>query len=370
MSDSQGLSALILAGGTGGHVYPALAVADALRALGWDVQWLGSKAGIENRLVPAAGIPLHAVRVGGLRGKGWGRRLMAPIMVGLALIESIRIIARVRPALVLGMGGFTSGPAGVAAWLLRRPLVIHEQNAVCGLTNRLLARIARRVLEAFPHSFRAKGVELGAKLRHTGNPVRTDIVSDEWAARFDGENGNRFSLLVLGGSQGAEALNRVMPEVLGALRTRCPDTVIELVHQAGPRNIEAATTRYAGVAGATVVAYIEDMSDAYSRADLVVCRAGAMTVAELAAAAVPSLLVPYPYAVDDHQTANAKYLSDAGAAYLVPESELTVQRVAESLAECIEDPARLQRMAQAARGQAMVDATLRVVHECTEVAHA
>lgn len=357
------ITVLVMAGGTGGHVYPALAVAESLRARGNRVAWLGTRSGLEARVVPPTGIQLFCVRVSGLRRRGLWGWLWAPFTLCAALLRSGSVIARVRPHVVLGMGGFVTGPGGVAAWLLRRPLLIHEQNAVPGLTNRLLARLAVRVMEAFPGSFPAR---CGAV--HTGNPVRAEIarvpVPEE---RFAGRTG-ALRVLVLGGSQGARALNEVVPAALAALADRCPVTVC---HQAGPRNLAAARAGYAA-AGVTAqpVAFIEDMARAYAWADVVVCRAGAMTIAELAATGVASILVPFPYAVDDHQTHNARYLAEAGAALLLRQAELTAQRLASVLAELCATRERLLTMARAARTLAVPDAAARVMTFCLEAARA
>ena len=352
------MSALILAGGTGGHVYPALAVAEALRELGWRVQWLGSSGGMEGRLVPAAGFDLRAVRVRGVRGKGLLKLLLAPGMLFLALVQSAAIIMKLRPSLVLGMGGFVAGPAALAAWMLRRPLVIHEQNAVPGLTNRLLAPLARVVLEAFPGTF-ARG-----DVRYTGNPLRRSITALEPKQPL----GPGLRLLILGGSQGAEALNECMPEVVRELRARHSGFPVSGVHQAGTRHFEMTRRRYEGVAGIDVRDFLDDMAGAYRAANLVICRAGAMTVAELAAAGVASVLVPFPFAVDDHQTANARYLSEHGAAILLSQDEASVEALLTAIDRFIADPSLACRMGDAARQRAMPDATQRVVDCCREVA--
>ncbi|MDQ2695681.1 MAG: undecaprenyldiphospho-muramoylpentapeptide beta-N-acetylglucosaminyltransferase, partial [Pseudomonadota bacterium] len=284
---------MIMAGGTGGHVFPALAVAEWLRRRDVPVVWMGTRRGLEATLVPKAGIPVEWIGVAGLRSSGWRRGLMAPVMLAQALGQAAVALGRCRPRVVLGMGGFVSGPGGLMAWLRRIPLVIHEQNAVAGLTNRWLARFADQVLEAFPDSFPA-----ARHARCTGNPVRqaiADLLPP--AARFAGRRGPA-RLLVVGGSQGALALNQLVPQALARLPERP-----EVWHQAGGRLLEAARTAYAqaGVS-ARLEPFIDDMAGAYGWADLVLCRAGALTVAELAAAGVGAVLVPFPYAVDDHQT--------------------------------------------------------------------
>ncbi|WJW75008.1 undecaprenyldiphospho-muramoylpentapeptide beta-N-acetylglucosaminyltransferase [Thiohalobacter sp. IOR34] len=348
---------LIMAGGTGGHVFPALAVAAELRRAGVAVAWLGTRRGLEARLVPAAGYPMAWIRVSGLRGKGLGRRLVAPFMLALALLQSLWVMLRLRPRAVLGMGGFVTGPGGVMAWLTRRPLLIHEQNSVAGLTNRLLAPLARRVMEGFPDSLPARYQPI-----HTGNPVRAEIAAlPAPEARFAGRHG-RLRLLVLGGSLGAQALNEVLPRALAALT---PGSRPEVRHQSGERNLEAARAAYAAAGvEAELLPFIDDMAAAYGWADLVLCRAGALTVAELTAAGVGALLVPYPHAVDDHQTGNARYLERAGAGLLLPQAELDADRLAALLDELGADRERLLAMARAARALARPDAARRVAELC------
>lgn len=361
---SRGTRILIMAGGTGGHVFPALAVADALRERQVEVLWLGTSAGLEAQVVPQAGYPLRVLDVQGLRGTGPARWIAAPFRLVVALVQALRILRRERPHAVLGMGGFVTGPAGVAAWLSRRPLLIHEQNAVAGLTNRLLAPLATQVMEAFPGAFGSRGTP-----KHTGNPVREAIAGlPEPTRRLAGRQGP-LRLLVLGGSQGAAALNeRVPAAVAGLPREQRP----AIRHQTGARHIEAARAAYreAGVE-ARVEPFIDDMAEAYGWADLVVCRSGALTVAELAAAGVGAILVPFPHAVDDHQTRNAEYLAGAGAAELVQQSELTAELLRERLEAYLgaEGRARLLDMARAARALARPEATRTVAQECMEVAH-
>ncbi len=360
---SKSFSVLIMAGGTGGHVYPALAVADSLRSDGNDVVWLGVRHGLEARLVPRAGIELRFVNIAGVRGKGTLGWLLAPFKLALAVLQALIVVWRVRPAVVLGMGGYASGPGGIAAWLLRRPLLIHEQNAVPGLTNRLLARFATVVMEAFPGSFPAK---FGAV--HTGNPVRMDIAALPQSDEDHREANDALHLLVLGGSQGAKGINDVVPRTLEKLRVSSP---IEVWHQTGERHLSGTRELYSQLSLDTEpCAYIDDMCAAYGWADLAVCRSGAMTVAELAAAGVPAVLVPFPHAVDDHQTANANYLVDAGAAVVVAESSLEPNRLAELVHELAQTGQRLAKMARAARACALPDAAVHVARLCREVAHA
>lgn len=344
---------LIMAGGTGGHVFPALAVAEQLQALGWPVVWLGTRAGLEARVVPPTGIPVHWISVRGLRGKGGLRQLMAPFMLLWALLQAAVVLLKVRPAAVLGMGGFTTGPGGVMAWLLRRALIIHEQNSVAGMTNRLLAPLAKPVLEAFPGSLKSA--------IHTGNPVRSSIAALPFSAPDPAAR--RPRLLVVGGSLGAAALNEQVPLALAGLDAAQRP---EVWHQTGLRLIEQARRSYAE-AGVEVRldAFIEDMSSAYQWADLVLCRAGALTIAELAAVGVASILVPYPHAVDDHQTGNARFLVDAGAALLLPQPELTPEHLRSRLA-LLQQPEKLVAMARSARAVAMPDAAQRVAQLCVD----
>lgn len=352
---------MILAGGTGGHIFPGLAVAAELRARGVPVVWLGSSHGLENRLVPAAGIHLDTIKVSGLRGKGALALLTAPLRLLRSLWQAARILRRQRPRCVLSLGGFAAGPGGLMAWLLRRPLVVHEQNRVPGLTNRVLARFARRVLCGFPdtfaHAFDAQTV---------GNPVRREIEDlpapdERFAARGDARR-----LLVLGGSQGARALNLALPQAITALRG---EFAIEVRHQCGERHRAEAEKAYA-TAGieATVESFIADMAGAYAWADLVVCRSGALTLAELAAAGVGAVLVPYPHAVDDHQTRNAEFLVAAGAARLAREDEALPQQLGAALRELLPSRGRLLVLANAARAQARGDAAGRVAEACIELA--
>ncbi len=342
---------LIMAGGTGGHVFPALAVAEQLRQRGWRVEWLGTRAGLEARVVPPTGIPVHWIQVRGLRGKSRLRQLLAPFMLLGAALQAAGVMLRVRPAAVLGMGGFVTGPGGVMAWLLRRPLLIHEQNSVAGLTNRLLARLARPVLEGFP------GALPGAI--HTGNPVRAAIATLPFLPPQPA--GRRPRLLVVGGSLGAAALNETVPEALAMFDAELRP---EVRHQTGLKLVEAAREAYAR-AGVDVRldAFIDDMAEAYQWADLVLCRAGALTVAELAAVGVAAILVPYPHAVDDHQTGNARYLVDAGAARLLPQQEMTARRLHDEL-RLLQQPRALIDMAKRARERAMPDAAQRVADHC------
>lgn len=352
---------LIMAGGTGGHVFPALAVAEELQRAGQAVLWLGTPEGLEARVVPAAGLPMARIKVRGLRGKGVLRLLTAPFMLAGALLQAGRVLLRARPRAVLGMGGFVTGPGGFMAWLLRRPLLIHEQNSVAGLTNRLLAPLAARVMEAFPGSLPARLHPL-----YTGNPVRGAITQVAPPQERLAERQGQLRLLVLGGSLGAQALNETLPQALARLPM---EQRPEVRHQSGTRHLDAARAAYAHAdVAARIDAFVEDMAEAYAWADLVVCRAGALTIAELTAVGVASVLVPYPHAVDDHQTSNARYLVDAQAALLIPQPELSAQRLADVLMDFTVHRERLLSMAAAARQLARLDAARVVAQQCLELA--
>jgi UDP-N-acetylglucosamine--N-acetylmuramyl-(pentapeptide) pyrophosphoryl-undecaprenol N-acetylglucosamine transferase len=353
---------LIMAGGTGGHVFPALAVAEELVARGVAVSWLGTRRGLEARVVPAAGYPLETMRVAGLRGKGVTRLLLAPFMLLVALLQALVILLRLRPQAVLGMGGFASGPGGVVAWLLRRPLLIHEQNSVAGMTNRWLAPLAHTVMEAFPGSMPAKYRPV-----HTGNPVRGEITRlPEPAERLAQHQGGALRVLVIGGSLGAHALNTTVPAALARLS---PGNSCSVRHQTGAADVDAVRQAYAEAGiEAQVSAFIDDMAAAYAWADLVVCRAGALTVAELAVVGVAAILVPFPHATDDHQTGNARFLADAGAAILVPQETLEPERLGQLLDDFAARREVLLEMAGRARSLALPQAARRVAELCLQAA--
>lgn len=347
---------LIMAGGTGGHIFPGLAVAERMRAAGWDVVWMGAKSGMEARIVPQRGYRMAWIRARALRGKGLLAKLLLPANLLVSFWESARAMFGVRPDVVLGMGGYVAFPGGMMASLLNRPLAVHEQNAIAGLANRVLAALADKAMVAFPGALK--------NAEWTGNPVRADIA--ELAApaeRFTGRRGP-LRLLVVGGSLGAQALNTVLPEALALIPA--PQRP-QVVHQAGEKHLEALRAGYAaaGVRG-ELVAFVEDMARRYAEADLVICRAGAITVAELAAGGVPSVLVPFPHAVDDHQTANAKFLAERGAAILLPQSELSAARLAALIGSL--DRARLLEMAAKARTLGRPQAARLVAERCMELA--
>lgn len=348
---------MVMAGGTGGHVYPAMAVADYLRAKGWRVVWLATEGGMENRLIADKPYEVSVIRMRGVRGNGIKRWLMLPVQLAVAISQSYGAMREYKPAVVLGMGGFAAFPGGVVAWLLRRPLVIHEQNSVAGLTNRSLANFARRVLAAFPSAF-------GNKAALVGNPVREDIASvPAPETRLAGRSGP-LRLLVLGGSLGAQALNEVVPQAIA----RLPEAARpQIIHQAGVKHIEALQQHYAqaGVVADTR-AFINDMAEMYAWADLVICRAGALTIAELSAVGVASVLVPFPHAVDDHQTHNAAYLVQGGAALLVQQRDLTTEVVVNIVQDMTRE--RLLDMAIKARALGLPQATATVANICEEVA--
>jgi UDP-N-acetylglucosamine--N-acetylmuramyl-(pentapeptide) pyrophosphoryl-undecaprenol N-acetylglucosamine transferase len=358
----SGRTVLIMAGGTGGHVFPALAAARVLRERGFEPVWLGTERGMEARLVPPAQITMEWISFSGVRGKGIGTWLLAPFRLFRAVRQSIAVIRRRRPDVVLGAGGFVSGPGGLAAWLLRKPLVIHEQNAIAGMTNKLLARFATRVLEAFPQSF-----PRSARAQAVGNPVRREIVNVAPPELRFAQRQGALRLFVFGGSQGSACLNAAVPAALALLPQALRP---EVVHQAGERHFQHTSEVYRqhGVV-AQVRAFIDDMAQTYAWADLVICRSGALTVSELAAAGVGALFVPFALAVDDHQTRNAQFLVQADAGVLIAERELTPQRLADELEKLFAaGRERLLRMAQNARSRAIVDADVRLADACVAVA--
>lgn len=354
---------LIMAGGTGGHVFPALATARRLQEHGHEVFWLGSRGGMEERLIGETDIPLSTISVSGLRGKGGLALVLAPFRLARALKQALEVVRKIRPHCVIGMGGFVTGPGGVAAWLTRTPLLVHEQNAIAGMTNRILAKFAKTVMEAFPDSFGSQVVT-----RYTGNPVRSDLATiDVPQQRLAGREGP-VRLLVLGGSLGAQAINAVLPKALASLPENERPTVW---HQCGTRNLESTESYYreAGVE-AELESFIKDMAAAYIWADIVLCRAGALTIAELCAVGLGAILVPFPHAVDDHQTLNGQQMVKAGAAILIQQNKLTAEVLAEALGTLTRDRNKVVALADAARSLARADATERVVNYCLEAAHA
>lgn len=350
---------MIMAGGTGGHVYPALAVAQVLRDRGVEIVWLGTRNGLEARAVPAQDFPIEWISVKGLRGKGLLGWLISPVLIARAAMEARRVIRRQRPDALLGMGGFVSGPGGLVAWAMRLPLMIHEQNAIAGLTNRGLSRFARRVFAGFP------GVLPRAE--HVGNPLRQEFI--DIAARAPARvEADRLRLLVVGGSQGAMALNEVVPAALAQMDSQLRP---QIRHQCGRSRAEAVQQTYKDVSvTAQVDEFIDDMAGAYGWADIVVCRAGAMTVAEVSVAAVAAVFVPFPHAVGDHQSANARYLADKQAAILIDQSDLNPARLCAELTRLAQQPDRVVELGVRARDLARLEATDDIADACMEVLHA
>lgn len=347
---------LVMAGGTGGHIFPGIAVAEVLRARGWRIVWMGNPDGMEARIVPERGYETAWVRFTALRGKGIVRKLLLPLNLLRGFWQALRELGRIRPDVVLGMGGYVTFPGGMMAALTGRALVLHEQNSVAGLANRVLAGVADRVLAGFPKVLK--------KAAWVGNPVRADIAAVAAPAeRFAGRSG-ALRVLVVGGSLGAAVLNETVPQALARMK---PAERPFVTHQAGAKQIDALRSAYAaaGVEG-ELLPFIDDMATKYAGADLVICRAGALTVTELAAAGAASLLVPFPHAVDDHQTGNARFLADQGAAYLLPQTELNAERLAGILASL--DRTRLLEMATKARALAKPHAAEAVAKVCEDLA--
>ena len=352
---------MIMAGGTGGHIFPALSVAEELRGSGWNVVWLGNRKGMEGKLIPGRGYATAWIRFGAVRGKGFLRKVLLPLDLLIAFWQSARAIFAHRPDVVLGMGGYVAFPGGMMASLLNRPLIIHEQNSVPGLTNRILARIADRVLTGFPGVFSER-----LKAEWTGNPVRAEIAAlPEPEACYPTRSGP-LKILVVGGSQGARILNTVVPAALAQMPVGMRP---EVTHQAGAAQADQArdTYRQHGVE-AQVVPFIDDIAACYAKADLVICRAGAGTIAEISCAGLASVLVPYPHAVDDHQTGNARFLADRGAAILIPQEQFTPEHLVEVLSTLTRE--RLLAMARAARAAGKPFAARSAATICMEFAHA
>jgi UDP-N-acetylglucosamine--N-acetylmuramyl-(pentapeptide) pyrophosphoryl-undecaprenol N-acetylglucosamine transferase len=349
---------LIMAGGTGGHIFPGLAVAAEMRAAGWEVVWMGARGGMEERLVPRHGYQTAWIHAKAARGKGLLQKLLLPANLLYSFWESVRHIRRIQPSVVLGLGGYVAFPGGMMASLLNKPLALHEQNAIAGLANKVLSIVCDKVMQAFPETL--KGAEW------TGNPVRAAIASLDLPEKRFKDRSGPLRILVVGGSLGAQALNEVLPKAiarLGEMRAPMP----RVVHQAGEKHLETLKANYAaaGVQG-ELVAFIDDMAQAYAQADLVICRAGAVTVSELAAGGLASVLVPFPHAVDDHQTANAKFLSERGAAILIQQRDLSPEKLAALIRSL--DRAKLLDMARKARELGKPDAAALVARRCMELA--
>jgi len=353
---------LIAAGGTGGHVYPGLAVADYLRDQNVKVTWVGTEKGLEHRVVPAANIPLEIISISGLRGKGLLNLFFVPFKLVVAIVQVINIFIRIKPDVVLGMGGFVSGPCGLAAFILRKPLYLHEQNAIPGLTNKVLSHMATTVMQAFPNSFKGD-----KNIIALGNPIRKDISNITNPEERMAERKDKIHVLIVGGSLGAQALNENVPQALSEVTKELQPAIW---HQTGKNKLESTIKNYKKVnIDARVTEFIENMAEAYAWADLVICRAGALTISELANAGVAAILVPYPYAVDDHQTANATYLTKVGAAILIQQEQLA-PKLKETLAELLQaGRTKLIDMAKAARELSKPNATQAVAEICLGVSH-
>ena len=354
MSDRP--TVLIMAGGTGGHIFPALATAEQLQKQGCDIHWLGTPDSMESELVPKYGIEISHIPVTGLRGKGITHLLKAPFKILISLYRVMTILRRLKPVCVLGMGGYVTGPGGLAAKLMGIPLVVHEQNAIEGFTNKVLSRIASRVLVAFPSAFKGKDYTV------TGNPVRNSISGD----RISRQVADPLKLLVVGGSRGAVAINKIVPKAVACLQGK-----VQVWHQTGKGNLDETKALYqeSGIEG-RIAPFIDDMASAYQWADVVLCRSGALTVSELALAKRPSILIPFPYAVDDHQTANGQYLVEQGAALMVQQKDLSEETLTELLTELYDQPEKLERMSEAAGKVARPKAASDVAEHCLEIAHA
>lgn len=348
---------LIMAGGTGGHIFPGVAVADYLVEQGWDVHWLGTADRMEAEIVPAQGYAISFVNIAGLRNKGWSSWLKLPFKLAQSVWQSIQVIRQVKPDVVLGLGGYASAPGGLAAWLTTKPLVLHEQNAVAGMSNRYLARLASKVLSAFPGAF---GPRLGYDV--VGNPLRSQILAMD--NKIPEQPSISKKVLIVGGSLGAKVLNDIVPQAMKQIKVQN----IQVWHQTGKGNESAVKQSYLDYGltdeGIKVTEFIDDMAAAYDWADVVICRAGALTVSELALAAKPAIFVPLPHAVDNHQTKNAMYLVDRGAAKLLPQHEFNGTRLAQMLNSLFVSDSVIQTMAKLAHDAAHADATAKVAQAC------
>lgn len=354
---------LVMAGGTGGHVFPALATAKKLMERNDRVIWLGSKGGMEERVVKDAGIQFYGISVSGVRGKGLLSKFAAPLKIANAVFQAFKVIVKTKPDAVLGMGGFASGPGGLAARLMGKPLLVHEQNAVAGMTNKVLAKMASSVMSAFPNAFDGT-----RDILLTGNPLRDEICELYYSAKEDVNKTRPIRVLILGGSLGAARLNEVLPGAVASLQASLRP---EIWHQTGKGKAEGIKQRYqdSGI-DARVSEFIDDMADAYRWADFVICRAGALTISELCVAGLGAILVPYPHAVDDHQTLNAEYMTTAGAAWLLPQSDLSETTLSEILLPLFSKPERISILSEAAHKLAKADATEKVASECRRVCYA
>lgn len=349
---------VIMAGGTGGHVFPGLAVGHELAAQGWTVHWLGTPDRMEADLVPQHGFPISFINIRGVRNHGVLRKVAAPFQILKAISQAIKILKAIKPSVVLGMGGYASGPGGVAAKLLGIPVVLHEQNAAAGMTNRLLAKIANKILMGFSGAFPDSN-----KTRVVGNPVRKEFLqlAESTVKTYDAKS--PLKILIVGGSLGARALNEVVPLGLSRLSN------VEIRHQCGKGNLQSVIDLYHSLnkADASVTEFIADMASAYDWADLLICRAGALTVAEVATAGVPAVFVPLPHAVDDHQTKNAMSLASKGAALLLPQKDMTAESIHTVISQLLSTPEKLQEMARLSRAAAITDATMQVANVCKQI---
>lgn len=348
---------MILAGGTGGHVMPALAVAQHLQRQNVSVHWLGTHHGIEARLVPAAHIPISYIEIEGIRRNGLMKWLSAPVRIFRAILQSIKVFRRERPSCVLSMGGYVAGPGGIAAWVLGIPLVVHEQNAIGGFTNRILSRFAKKVMVAFPKALKHKETVM-----EVGNPIRKEILEIPPPDIRYTQTDSPLTLLILGGSQGAKTLNETVPKALALLPAEKRPHVY---HQTGKHSFAETKKAYETLGiKAHVVEFIDDMQSAYAQADMLIARSGALTISEVAAVGIPSIFIPFPYAVDDHQKYNARYLSDQQGAFLIDQKQLTPENLAQKLLELIDSPLRRIEIAKICRNLAKPEATVLVAEQC------
>lgn len=349
---------IVVAGGTGGHVFPGLAVASFLKKQGVSVSWIGTKTGLESTCVPAEDIPFHVIHAKNIRGKGWRRFMSAPYMMVKSLFEALRILKKESPDVILSMGGYVSGPVGLAAWLLRIPLIVHEQNAIFGLTNRILSLFATKVIVAFQSASKYPNYI------HAGNPIREDLRLLALKEKSQ-QNKPRFNLLVIGGSLGALAINQLLPQALALI----PESERPAVwHQTGPSHFDLTQKMYSDAKiEVKLVPFIQDMASAYEWADVLIARAGALTLAEVTALGLPSILIPFPYAVDDHQTANAQALYDAGGTMMIQQAALTPEVLAKLISEFYQAPDLRLKMSRTAKQFAKINATERVADLCLEV---
>lgn len=354
---------LIMAGGTGGHVFPALAVAHALMERKEKVFWLGSKGGMEDDIIRKQNIPFFGIDIKGVRGKGRVSQLFAPFKIISAVFQALRILKKIKPDAVLGMGGFASGPGGLAARILGIPLLIHEQNSVAGMTNKILARFASSVMTAFPNAFSDK---VDCKL--VGNPLRSDIAALYYDREIEKLKSEKVHLLILGGSLGAQSLNETVPKALGLL---AEDIRPVVRHQTGKNKANDVNEAYfEAQVDAEIFEFIDDMAQAYKWADFVICRAGALTISELCAAGLGAILIPYAHAVDDHQTKNAEYLVSKGAAWLLAQKDLTPNVLSEILQPLLAKTDRINILSEAAYKLAQISATENVANECRRASNA